>query len=112
MTWGISALAAILHTIRKPGQDMGRCARCSDLRQISAKEGATYLLRKTPVKCGKNVRRQESRGPRIFIRGIDRFAKKSYARYCGYSSTMNMQIDNRTGPFKFLTCGVPVLGAE
>lgn len=48
-------LARILSTVRRPGQDQGKCDRCSGVRQFTAEEGAVYLIDGTPVKCGENV---------------------------------------------------------
>lgn len=56
MPWSVSALAAVLGVARRPGQDIGRCDRCSDVRQFQPSEGARYLLHGTAVTCGKDVR--------------------------------------------------------
>lgn len=55
MPIGRGILEGILKVVRRPGQDMGRCERCSHVRQFTAREGATYLLEGTSVRCGRNV---------------------------------------------------------
>lgn len=57
----------ILRAVRSPGQDMGRCDKCSHVRAFTAEEGAVYIIDKIPVTCGENVSAASPRPWLIFL---------------------------------------------
>lgn len=45
----------LLSTFRVPGQDLAKCKKCKYLRQLTAEEGALYIVDRIKARCKREV---------------------------------------------------------